>query len=821
MKKIVLATTDSKISARELKHAKLARQIADEGIVLLKNDGMLPLKGKKIALYGSGARQTIAGGTGSGATHPRHLVGIEEGFLNAGYNVVSKNWLNKYDEYYDKSYKTWKDRIEKKVEGMFDLYQILGEVFKDKFIYPTGIPVTDDDISKETDNAIYVIARQAGEGTDRKLIKADYLLDDTEYANLKKVCSEYKNVCLVVNVGGFIDLSVLDEFKNISAVVYYSQAGQEGGNALVDILTGKVSPSGKLTATWAKNLSDFPSTSEYSHLGDPKVQNYKEGIYVGYRYFDTFGVKPRYAFGYGLSYTNFEMSAAVQLIGDNVLVKCNVENVGNFAGKEVVQIYASLPGENVEAKRLIAFCKTDIIGIGGKQQITLSFGLRDLCRYDESKAAYVLLDGDYVIRIGNSSDNVKPIAVFKCDENIIVEQCVNVCKKVDDFEELIALQSEKEDLTNIPYYNIDKKMVNVRNNTYGELPVSTDKKIAELLNKFSNEELASLVVGSGTDSREEERLLNVMGASGSTTSRLYEKYGIPNVILSDGPAGLNITPRVVELPDGQLKSADPYPQYDFGMFGKIMHTRMLAKPEDGICHYQYATTFPAGVVRAQTWNTRLMEEFGDAMGTEMEEFGVTVWLAPGINITRNTLCGRTFEYCSEDPVLSGEIAAATVIGVQKHKGKGVSLKHFACNNSENERQYSSSNVSERALREIYLKGFEIVVKKANPITLMASYNKINGVYSTNNYDLLVKVLRNEWGYQNTVISDWDSVLEGRGDILIANKAQCDLVMPGGKKQVRQLTEGLNSGDVDRKDVIRSSERILKIIENNTIIPFKN
>lgn len=817
MNKIILATTDSAVSEREKKHSLLARQIACEGIVLLKNNGMLPLKNKSIALYGSGARQTIAGGTGSGATHPRHLVSIEEGFLNARYEIVSKSWLDKYDAFYEESHKTWKERIEKKVEGMYDLYKILGEVFKDKFIYPTGIPVTDDDISKETDSAVYVIARQTGEGTDRKFITADYRLDDVEYANIKKVCAEYKNVCLVINVGGFVDLSVLDDFKNINAVVYYSQAGQEGGNALVDILTGKISPSGKLTATWAKNLNDFPSTSEYSHLGDPKVQNYKEGIYVGYRYFDTFGVKPRYAFGYGLSYTDFDFSTRITLAGQRVILTTNVINTGKYAGKEVVQVYVSIPKCNAETKRLVAFKKTDVIGVGGRSETEVSFVLRDLCWYDEERAAFVLSKGKYVIRVGNSSDNTKAVAVLECGEDVIVEQCLNVCKKTADFTELVAPEKPVENLSAIPHYNIDPKAVTVKKNTYCKPPVSTDKKIAKLLDKFGNEELVSLIVGSGTDSREEERLLNVMGASGSTTSRLYEKYKIPNVILSDGPAGLNITPRVVEMPDGQLKSADTYPQYDFGMFGKMMRTRMLAKPEDGICHYQYATTFPAGVVRAQTWNTALMEEFGDAMGTEMEEFGVTVWLAPGINITRNTLCGRTFEYCSEDPVLSGEIAAATINGVQKHEGKGVSLKHFACNNSEEQRQYSSSNISERALREIYLKGFEIAVKKSKPMTIMASYNKINGVYSTNNYDLLVKVLRNEWGFENAVISDWDSVADDRGDILKAHFAQCDLIMPGNKGQREKLTAALANGEIDRNDLLRCAERLMKIVLGNTII----
>lgn len=206
MKKVILATTNPQQSQREKKNGRIARNIADEGIVLLENKGMLPLKGKKIALYGSGARQTVSGGTGSGAMHPRHCIGIEEGFLNAKYKVVTKNWLDRYDSYYEDRYKKWKENIESKIVGFTNLYQILGVIAHDRFVYPTGIPIEDSDISSETENAVYVIARQAGEGADRKIAKADYLLDDIEYANLKKVCESYKNVCVVINVGGFMDL---------------------------------------------------------------------------------------------------------------------------------------------------------------------------------------------------------------------------------------------------------------------------------------------------------------------------------------------------------------------------------------------------------------------------------------------------------------------------------------------------------------------------------------------------------------------------------------------------------------------------------------
>lgn len=819
MQKIILAATNPEVSKLEKKNGKIARYIANEGIVLLENKGMLPLKGKKIALYGSGARQTVSGGTGSGATHPRHCVSIEEGFLNAKYKIVSKDWLDRYDSFYTESYKTWKDGIEEKIKGFTTLNQILGVTLRDRFIYPTGIPVEDDDISKETDNAVYVIARQAGEGNDRKNVKADYLLDDMEYANLKKVCASYKNVCVVINVGGFIDLSFLDEL-NINAVIYYAQAGQGGGDALVDILSGKVAPSGKLTATWPKQLSDIPSTAEFSHLGDPKVQNYKEGIFVGYRYFDAFGVKPRYAFGYGLTYSEFNIKSEVCLVGQRVILKNTVYNTGKYTGKEVVQVYASIPEKQAEVKRLVAFGKTDIIGLNGKNDLDLSFTLRDLCYYDETKAAFVLAKGEYVISIGNSSDNVTDVAVLVNNSDIVMEQCVNICPKAEKFTELTAPEKTVKDTSALLHITVNPNAITLKKNEYAELPVSDVPELAKKLSELTNAELANLVIGGGVSAADGERLVNVMGASGTSTSVLYEKHGIPNVIFSDGPAGLNITPRVVELPNGEIKSADTYPQYDFGAFGQYMRMKMIAKPEDGVCHYQYATAWPAGVVRAQTWNIELMEEFGDAVGAEMEEFGVTCWLAPGMNITRNTLCGRTFEYCSEDPVLSGEIAAATVIGVQKHKGKGVSIKHFACNNSEVDRHYSSSNVSERALREIYLKGFEIAVKKSNPMTVMASYNKINGVYNTNNYDLLVKVLRNEWGFENAVISDWDAVADDRGDILKSNYAQCDLVMPGNKKQIEALTTALDDGRVNKDDVLRCAERILKIIDNNSIVALK-
>ena len=806
---ILKATTDPRVSQREKKHGDLARAIAQEGIVLLKNEGMLPLKSKKLALYGSGARRTIAGGTGSGAMHPRRYVGIEEGLKNAGADILTGRWLDAYDAHYDEAERTWRARIEEKIAGFTDLYKILGVIAHGRFVSPTGIPIGEGDLT-DAENAVYVLARQAGEGADRKDVKADYRLDDVEYENLKTLCAHYPNVCVVINVGGMMDLSFLDELP-VNAVLFYAQSGQQGGDALADILFGKVSPSGKLTASWPYRLEDVPSTAAFSENGDAKVQNYTEGIYVGYRYFDAFSVAPRYPFGYGLSYAKFAWDASVAVTGGRIVVNCRVKNVGDCAGKEVLQLYASLP-RGGEVKRLVAFGKTDMIGAGGEDKLTLTLPLTALTCYDEARAAHVLAEGSYLLRLGTSSADARPVAELVLKEEKVKEQCRNLCGKREKFEELTAPSRTEE--VDVPRLTLDLSGCRTVVHDYA-LP---EERRYETLSRMTDGELASLLVGAGTSAAEGPRLVNVMGASGSTASSLYEAYGIPNIVLSDGPAGLNVTPEVVEMADGSLKVTAPYPQYDFGFFGKMMRSRMVVRPEDGVCHYQYATAWPVSLVRAQTWNTALIERMGDAVGREMEEFGVAVWLAPGMNILRNPLCGRTFEYFSEDPVLSGEMAAATVRGVQKHPGKAACLKHFACNNSEFERCYSTSNVSERALREIYLKGFEIAVRKSSPKAVMASYNKLNGVYNTNNGELLNGILRGEWGYAGLVMSDWNAVFEGCGELMLAEKNGCDLVMPGGKRQAEALARALSSGEVSRGDAEKSAARILALISENTAAP---
>lgn len=818
MKPIVKAPTQSSISDLERDNRLLARKAAQEGIVLLKNNGVLPLKSKTISLYGAGARKTIHGGTGSGAMHERYSVGIEEGLENAGFIINSKKWIDKYDEYYEKQYADWESQIEELVEGITDFMSALGIKKSHEFKYPTGLEITNEYIeSTESSVAIYVISRQAGEADDRKLEKGDYYLDDTEVRNLKKLRDFYKDVVVVINSGSAIDTEFFNEI-GVSALIFYSQAGEEGGNALADIISGKVSPSAKLTNTWAKIYTDYPSAGNFSIDSNPIEQNYVEGIYVGYRYFDTFNVEPRYPFGYGLSYTDFEIKQKdLKFSNKEIKQKVLVKNIGSLPGKEVIQTYSTFPdsGLATEFQRLVAFTKTNTLKPGESQEIELTFPIKRLTQYDENSSAYKLYKGEYILKIGNSSRKTRNSGKVEINKTIIYEQCTPINKPINNIkqkEPLYRKETSPEDIETCEI-NIDEK---TKIHSYNELPVFNDKNVEQFIKGLSNEDLARLVVGGDVRG---DRLVTVLGASGSSTSKLYSKYGIPNIILSDGPAGLNVTPELVELPSGEIKSTVMYEQYNFGIFKKAMK-RKIGNKKDGTPRYQYATAWPASIVLAQTWNTELLREVGTSTGKEMENLGVTIWLAPGMNIHRNPLGGRTFEYYSEDPVLSGKMAAAITNGVQSISGKGVSLKHFAANNSEILRHQSSSNMSEKTLREIYLKGFEVALEESKPLTIMASYNKINGIYNTNNYDLLVKVLRNEWGYEGVVISDWEAIDNNRANILKAHHAQCDLIMPGTENQVQILKKAIEEKNVDIKDIQRSAGRILKLISKNSIVPYK-
>lgn len=810
---IVFAGTNPDISEREKKNAALAREIAGDGIVVLKNESALPVSGKRIALYGSGARRTVKGGTGSGSVNERHSVSIEEGLLAAGFTVTTKDWLDRYDDYYDSTYKAWKDAREAEIVGITDMIQILGIVSQTAFVYPCGIPVEERDLAEDTETAIYVIARQVGEGYDRSNAEGDFLPASVEYENIKTLTKYYKKTIVVVNAGGQVDTSEIEKL-GIQGLIFYGQAGQEGGHAFADIVSGKLNPSGKLSFSWVKSYSDIPNGGAYGAMGDSKEQDYLEDIYVGYRYYDSFGVEPAYPFGFGLSFTKFNIKASARLNGEIFTVSGEVKNVGDCAGKEVVQVYATVPygKHGAEYQRLVGFYKTPLLAAGAKCEFAVDFNVNELACYDEARAAYVLSEGSYLLRVGNSSRNTEVIAEATLVKEVVVEECVNVCPRNRELD-LLKAPARKEENVSAEKLTIDVSAISCKKHEYIEIEDTMSEEDAALIDWMPVEDLVKLVIGGGLYGK---RVVEVFGASGTTSSDLYEKYGIPNIVMLDGPVGLNVANKFSVNEKGEITTLSVPPAYDFGIFGQGMRQAIAQAITTGEAHYQYATAWPNSTLLAQTWNRELAGKYGEGISAELIEMGASVWLAPGMNIQKNPLCGRNFEYYSEDPFISGHIAAAVVAGVQKH-GKAVSIKHFCCNNVECERSWSSSNLSERALREIYLKGFRIAVEESAPMTVMSSYNRVNGVYNNNNPDLLVKVLRNEWGFKGMVMTDWSACGDTKADTVKAIKAQNDLVMPGTPEEEQMIVRAIEEGTLTEQELRRCAARVLKLIRKTAAI----
>lgn len=400
-------TTDPEVQPWETEHRKVARRAAAEGIVLLKNeDNLLPLKaGSNVALYGAGAGRTIKGGTGSGDVNERENVSVFQGIKNAGFQVTTEDWIASYDKIYENARQEWKRSILSKTGEGADTMDFFSVYSTTPFKMPAGDQVQKP--AEDADTAIYVLSRIAGEGSDRTADKGDYYLSDDEYQILADICAYYKNVIVLINAGAQVDLSFMDEFENIKALLVIVQPGMEGGNAVADILSGKANPSGKLADTWAYEYEDYPNSEKFSHNnGNVQTELYEEGIYVGYRYFDTFEVPVRYGFGYGLSYTDFEISnyRLVKISAEKISISASVKNTGKVSGKEVVQVYASLPGGTLEkeAHRLAAYAKTAELKPGETEEVTMEVTVDALTSYDEESAAWILEKGFYGIWIGNS-----------------------------------------------------------------------------------------------------------------------------------------------------------------------------------------------------------------------------------------------------------------------------------------------------------------------------------------------------------------------------------------------------------------------------------
>ena len=777
--------------------------------VLLRSNGDFPLEtASKLALYGNGSRRTVKGGTGSGEVNSRFFVSVEEGLKEAGFELTGENWRDGYDEVVRGAKAAFVEDVKRRAKeaGQMPAMFAMGAVMPE--------PDYDLPLDGEGDTAVYVLARNSGEGNDRKVMKGDVLLTDSETRDILYCQEHYEKFLLVLNTGGPVDLSGLESVENILVL---SQLGVETGSALADILLGKTSPSGKLTTTWAK-AEDYCQVGSFGKMEDTE---YREGIYVGYRYFDSFKKRPLFPFGYGLSYTTFEWKEEETVLdGEEVKVLVRVRNSGNRAGREVIQLYLSCPSGKLDKayQDLVAFAKTKELQPGEEEVLTLSFPLSLDASYDEERACYLLEKGDYLLRMGNSSVNTKIIAKFTLEEDVLLRQVKNRCGK-PAFRDLSSCR--KEEKYEGKSFRVDpsafkKEIVDYSDNPPIEKEVdrlSEDDLIYMNIGAFDPKSSPLSVIGDAS--------FSVAGAAGESVMILKEK-GIPSLVMSDGPAGLRLSPQYYTDEKGVHATGISVPESLTDYLPKValLFMNRSSKLKRGVkLQEQYCTAIPIGTAIAQSFDHDFAKMCGDIVGGEMEEFGVDLWLAPALNIHRSILCGRNFEYYSEDPVLSGKMAAAVTLGVQAHPGKGTTIKHFAANNQETNRYFNNSVVSERALREIYLKGFELCIRESDPAALMTSYNLINGVHTSEDPQLCRDILRREFGYQGTVMTDWVvAAFSEKGqkyhspDAANVARAGGDLFMPGNRKNFREMKEGLKDGRLHLRDLRENASYTLRVMK---------
>ena len=810
MQLLTKATYSPNPNQREKDNLKVAYRAACESIVLLKNDGALPFTTRKVALYGPGVSMTIKGGTGSGEVNERHSVTILEGMEDRGFEVTTKDWIARFQQHYKEKLAEYKEEKKKRV-NITKMETIMSMLF-DNFRFPDGPAITEEDVAASgTGACIYVLARQAGEGGDRKVEPGDFLLTEGEKETIRFLAEKYETFILAINCGSAMDMRDLEAIPGINAILYICQLGTEGGHAFADVVGGSVTPSGKLSSTWARKYEDVPFAMEYGALnGDLKEEFYKEGIYVGYRYYDSFGVEPAYPFGYGLSYTDFAMDFTdLKADGTKVTLKCMVTNTGKeYCGKEVAQLYLSAPNGAIhkEYQSLAAFAKTSRLAPGEAEMLELTFDLTEFASYREADGCYVLEQGEYLLRLGNSSRNTQIVGVLELGEEVTVSRHDHICPLRLPLEELKA-SHYAFDTADVPHIVLDPAAVQTRVYTYEVPEICDDARVQGFMNGLSVKDMTDIVVGAGMFGGNHR--FNLPGSVGNTTSKFWDK-GLANIALCDGPAGLRIQKRSTVSKNGKVKAVDSALSI-FDAFPDFVKKFMNGDPTKDPVIYQYTTAFPVSHALAQTWNTRLLYEVGEAIYKEMKEYGCTYWLAPAINIHRNPLCGRNFEYFSEDPFLTGTMASAIIRGVQQEEGFYVTVKHYACNNQEDNRNFVSSNLGERTLREIYLRGFERCVRQGGAKGIMTSYNKINGVYAPNSYDLCTKALRNEWGFDGVVMTDWFSTNKGQGDNALAMKAGNDLIMPGTGGNKKEILNGLKNNVISQKDLRRCCARVVKAI----------
>lgn len=756
------------------------RQLAAEGIVMLKNDGTLPLAGKKVAIFGRCQYDYFYCGYGSGGdVNLPYKVSLAEALHNQDSMIINKET----DEFYSRmSTENPPD------EGYWGHWP---------FNFPEFIP-EDSLIAKASDDsdaAVVIIGRAAGEDRENKLTKGSYYLTDDEVNLLDKVTKSFEKTVVVLDCGNIIDMSKIADYGDrISAILYAFQGGMESGNALCDVLSGAVNPCAKLTDTIARNYKDYPSADCF---GGKDFNNYVEDIFVGYRYFETFSTdKVLYPFGFGLSYTTF----AIEPIdftenADSVSISVKVTNTGTVCGKEIVQIYCEQPsGKTGTAKRVLCdFAKTQLLAPEESCVIDFNIPYYAVSSYDDSgktgfASSYVLLEGDYEFIISDSVRGGTSAGTHKVNKTVCVQKLQPVCSVREPFKRMTRNESGFVSFEAVSLTKVNLK-TRVKENLPAELPYSQEKgyKLSDVKNgKVTMDEFVSQLTLEELEAitRGDYIMRSPLGVSGNAgvfggvLPSLRDK-GVPPLSTTDGPAGIRVTKK--------------------------------------------RSLLPTGACMAASWNTELIEEVYAFIAEEMQECGSDILLAPGMNIHRNPLCGRNFEYFSEDPVVSGKCAAAVVRGVQS-LGASACPKHFACNNQEVNRNMNDSRVSEKALREIYLKPFEIAVKTSQPKNIMTSYNKVNSVYSYNNYDMVTTVLRGEWGYNGNVMTDWwtkhvkSPEFKGLRDNAYRVRAQVDVLMPGvngrfgsTKHPDKTLFETLGKADgITLGEVQRTAKNVLTL-----------
>lgn len=802
-----------------------ARKIAEEAIVLLKNDGnLLPFsKGQRAAFFGRSQIDTIYSGNGSGAAHKSGCRNLLEECGKKGI-CAAPGLKDFYTERIAKEEKTKEEEFDWADIGKVITSGVMYEIFGKYHAPMAEYEISGEQIEEacnDTDTAVFVLGRNSGgEECDRHLY-GDYYLTDSEKVLIEQICTKFDKVVLVLNTNGLIDLSWTEKYQSIKSILFAGILGEEGAAALADILTGNVNPSGRLAFTIARQYEDYPSAGHFSwdkedgeklltyesyglnaaengsvgYVKSP-VTVYWEDIYAGYRYFDTFGKEPLYAFGHGLSYTEFtiECTGAVKT-KDGIEVRACVRNTGNTAGREVVQLYladdSSCAGRAFQ--ELKGFEKTGLLQPGEKEEISLSVPWKEWSCYDEKQAAYLIRQGSCQILIGNSSRNTKCAAVVRAEQDILIERCTNrlgirECNR-DKLEFLTGMGHKAE--RNPHSGEMPEILINpedVAAPDYGGSPsVSRDR--TEKVKKLSAEQLAALCVGYGPGTP------FAAFREGTDPETIYDKEGEP-VTTNSHPAGYNgyVSPAIEQMGIYSVS----YKDGPAGI-GEI--------------------AWPSEMLAACAFNKKIWYEFGNAVGAECERQQVDVWLAPAVNLHRHPLGGRNFEYFSEDPYLTGICACEITKGVQENHPVLVCPKHFAVNEQETFRRGSSNRhydavdsiISERTLRELYLKPFEMLVKEADIACLMTSFNKINGTFAAGNADLCTHILKEEWGYQGVVVTDWgdmDVVVDGADAVAAGN----DIVMPGGPPVIAQILQGYREGRVSLEKMESAVCRLLYMTE---------